>query len=342
MRLVAIGGSAGALDALRAMVAPLTRNLDMAFVVVVHSSPTHRTRLPQLLAAVSAIPTQMAADGQSIEPGRVYIAPSNMHLMVNDGRLRVIMGPRENSHRPSIDVLFRSAAHVAGPDAVGVVVSGSLDDGSAGLAMIKRHGGTAIVQDPEDARVPDMPRNALASTDVDYILPAAEIGTALVELDAVKSNDAPGRSRWHRSLADVNGMPSEEDFGQPSAFVCPECGGTLWELHGEIANHYRCRVGHAYSPETLVEDKTKALEASLWTAVRSLQEQADFMKRVADTARRGSAHLLVHNFEQKRRQALEARDAVRSVLQDLLDGSAVAERDREGGEEPALAEGSTD
>jgi len=342
MRLVAIGGSTGALDALRALVAPLTHDLDMAFVVVVHSSPSHKTRLPQLLSSVSSLPTQMAYDGQTIESGRMYIAPANMHLMVYDGRLRVIMGPRENSHRPSIDVLFRSAAHVAGPDAVGVIVSGSLDDGSAGLAMIKRHGGIAIVQDPEDARASDMPRNALSSTAVDYILPAAEIGPQLIELDAIKSDDAPGRSRWHIIPPDVNGMPSEEDFGQPSAFVCPECGGTLWELHGEIANHYRCRVGHAYSPETLVEDKTKVLEASLWTAVRSLQEQADFMKRVADTARRGHTPALVHNFEQKRRQALESRDAVRAVLQQLLDGNAKADQEREDAEEPELAEGLAD
>ncbi|MBV8171616.1 MAG: chemotaxis protein CheB [Candidatus Eremiobacteraeota bacterium] len=318
MRLVAIGGSAGALEALRALAAPLRPDLDMAFLTVIHSSPRHETKLPQLLARVSAVPAHVAADGDHIERGHMYVAQAGMHLIVNDGRLRVMMGPKENAYRPSIDVLFRSAAQVAGRDAVGVVISGSLDDGSLGLAAIKAHGGITMVQDPDEAAVPDMPRNALQSSAVDYVLPAADIGAKLIELDAAPDAGTFDNVVASRVPVDSNGMPSEEDFGQPSAFVCPECGGTLWELDGERASHYRCRVGHAYSADTLITEKEGTLEASLWTAVRSLQEQADFMKRIADRARRSNAqHRVLRNFEKKRAQAIAARDAVRSVLQRL-------------------------
>jgi two-component system chemotaxis response regulator CheB len=199
--------------------------------------------------------------------------------------VRVMLGPRENRHRPAIDPLFRTAARVGGPRVIGVILSGCLDDGAAGLHSIRRRGGVALVQDPADAAAGQMPESALKYSGADFVLPASALGAKIVELvcrrGAMKET---GSSPESVRTGDENLRVSEPDegCGTPSAFACPECNGVLWELkEGELAR-FRCRVGHAYTMANLAEEKLHQVEASLWAARRALEEKAALATRISD------------------------------------------------------------
>jgi two-component system, chemotaxis family, protein-glutamate methylesterase/glutaminase len=279
--LIVMGASAGGVQAFRRLLSKLSPELPASVLIVQHTSPQGGGLLPKVLGRATRLPVREAMQGEAIRPGRVYVAPPDQHLIVQGSRLELSRGPHENRQRPAIDLLFRSAAQCYGPRTVGVVLTGYLDDGTAGLAAIKTHGGIAVVQTPDEAEAPGMPRSALRYVPVDHCLPLAEISTLLVRLAkkrAVRTNGKP------REYVEETMMAPEEmtgKFGSPSGFVCPECDGALWETSTGRALQFRCHVGHLYSPESLLANHAEGLEAALWSVVRTLDEQAALLRRLA-------------------------------------------------------------
>jgi two-component system, chemotaxis family, protein-glutamate methylesterase/glutaminase len=293
--LVVIGASAGGVESLRELVAGLPSEFPAALLIVLHVPSTGTSVLPQILSRRAPLPAKFACDEETLERGQIYVAPADHHMLIHDGRIRLTQGPRENGHRPAIDPLFRSAARAAGARCIGVVMSGLLDDGATGLRFIHDHGGVAVVQDPEDAQFPSMPRAALALTDTRYVVPAAAMGETLCTfVDEALAPEALERPAFSGALPldeDIDDLdrvelsdPSETRAllaGPPSALTCPECGGSLWEQDNGRAVRFACHVGHAYTLATLLEEQGRQLEGALWSAVRSLEERADVHRRLA-------------------------------------------------------------
>jgi two-component system chemotaxis response regulator CheB len=277
--IIVIGASVGGVDALPRLIASLPADLPASVFVVLHSAPHGPGLLPHIIRKTSALPVRHAIDREKILPGRVYVSRPDLHLMVDGNQVRMVRGPKENFHRPSIDALFRTAAESYGARVVGVVLTGNLDDGTAGLHAIKSLGGVAIVQDPKDATAPAMPRSALRNVKVNHCLPLARIGPLLVRLattrDVPKSAKAlpPGER-----LLSPKAM--EKEFGLPTSFVCPECDGPLWETKPGRSLQFRCHEGHAYSPDSLLADQAVALERLLWSAARTFDERASLLRRL--------------------------------------------------------------
>ncbi len=280
--IIVIGASAGGVDALPRLIAGLPADLPASVFVVLHIPGLGPDLLQEIIGQNAVLTVKNGSDGEKIEPGRVYLAPPDHHLQMEGGCVRVTRGPRENRHRPSIDALFRSAAEAYGPRVTGVVLTGYLDDGTAGLNSVKTHGGVAIVQDPKDAAVPGMPESALRNVNVDYCVPLAEIGPLLVRL--ATSQSAPKRisAASPREKRQMSPKEMENKFGPPTAFVCPECNGPLWETKSGTPLQFRCHVGHAYSPDSLLADHADGLERALWSAVRTFDEQAALLRRLGE------------------------------------------------------------
>ncbi|MEC3913125.1 chemotaxis protein CheB [Nocardia sp. CDC160] len=288
--LIVAGASAGGVEALREFVSGLPADLTAAVLVVLHMPAHGSSALPAILTRSGPLPVQAAGHGDVLEAGRVYAAVPDTHLLLRDGRMVLSHGPTENGHRPGIDATFRSAAVTWGPRATGVVLSGVLDDGTAGLALIKRRGGLAVVQDPTEALYTGMPDSALRHVQVDLVLPAREMGRAIVA--KVQSRGLPAVP----PLSGLDRLEAEIDAGYridrngvaamtiPSGFTCPDCDGSLYPLEGGM--RYRCRVGHAWSAEALFTEQGIQVEKALWTALRALQEKGQLAERMCTDARR--------------------------------------------------------
>lgn len=319
--IVVVGGSAGCLDALRDIVAVLPPNAPLAMFVVVHILPTGQSRLPQILGRAGRLPARHAHEGDRIEPGRILVAPPDRHLLLDADVVHVDRGPRENSTRPALDPLFRSAAAMFGPRVCGVVLSGHLDDGSEGLRLVADAGGLAIVQDPDEAPHPEMPRNALRRTPGAAVLRASDIGVRLVE---VARTQAPaGRPRHDGEeaeppLLDVQ-IGAGDPGGLPTGITCPECGGVLWAEPRSAeprSENVHCRVGHRYSLAALWDQKSLAVERAVWAAVRALQENASLAEHLASRARaNGSSHAAAR-FDRRHREAFRHAEMLRGLVLD--------------------------
>jgi two-component system chemotaxis response regulator CheB len=304
--IIILGASAGGVEALTTVVRELPAGLPAAVFVVLHI-PAHATSvLPAILGRAGTLPAAHAEDGQPIEHGRIYVAPPDMHLVVHSGVVRLSRGPKENSARPAIDALMRTAARAYGPRVVGVVLSGNLDDGTAGLVAIKARGGVAVVQDPDEALFAGMPQSAVDNVDCDWVLPLGRIADRLSELAAAPAADDARPAHNEEDAVDFHDPAIvPPDFATdgtesphaangahrhggrenpPSAYSCPECHGTLWEVQEAAMIRFQCRVGHRYSVDTLVAEQNVALEAALWTALRSLEESAALSRRLANRA----------------------------------------------------------
>ncbi|MBV9608978.1 MAG: chemotaxis protein CheB [Acidobacteria bacterium] len=301
--IILVGGSAGSIDALLQILPTLPPDFAASFFIVVHTPADGPGLLPRIIRRATALPTVHPADGDNIRPGHIYVAPPNRHLtLAAGGVIHVSKGARENGHRPAIDPLFRTAAiHGYAPRAIAVILSGYLDDGSAGLYAVRSRGGVSIIQDPKDAIADPMPGKALQYAGADFVLPARNIGAALAELvgstgkviamkdrdvnpkhgSAAKSSEDEGKDEItsHRVAA----YPGEGG-GMPSVFACPDCHGVLWEIKEGGSVRYRCRVGHAYSEATLSDELSQAAESALWAAMRALDEKAGMARRMADAA----------------------------------------------------------
>ncbi|MBV9523784.1 MAG: chemotaxis protein CheB [Alphaproteobacteria bacterium] len=295
--IIVIGASAGGVDALMRLCAMLPQDLPAAIMVAQHLSPSARSMLPALLDRAGPLSAESPVDGQAIEMGHVYVAPPDHHLLVRQDRLLVRRGPHENRTRPSVNALFRSAAVSCGGRVIGVVLTGLLDDGTEGLIAIKAAGGTAVVQDPADAEWPSMPRNALMRDHVDHVAPLAEIGPLLDRLcrdDALPSVPLPQEYLIEDDIAAeeiVITDPSSTTPGAPSHFSCPDCGGVL--NHIDVADdlHFRCQVGHSFTPLGLADAQNSELERALAIAVRTHRDRVRLFGRMSDNAEaRGMAH----------------------------------------------------
>jgi len=296
-KVVVIGGSQGAIEALLQIMSSLPADLPTALFVVVHVPIEADSYLPKILERAGHLKVQSAKDGEPIRPGAVYVAPPDYHLTVEGRTVQVHKGPRENRHRPAIDPLFRSAARAFGPGAIAVILSGNLDDGSAGSFAVRQRGGIAIVQDPADAQASEMPRRALEYGGADYRLPSQDIAPKLIELIHSRETVMKGsrrarkthKTKKNESDREIRGNEevaySTEGSGNPSVFACPECHGVLWQVRDGRFRRYRCRVGHAYSPASLKAEMDQSGERALWAAMRALEEKAAMGRRMMNSAR---------------------------------------------------------
>ena len=325
--VVALGASAGGIEALRTVVGGLPADLPAAVVVVLHLSPAAPSVLDDILTRCSSLPASFVEGEAPLEKGRVYLAPPDHHLLLGDGRVRTDRGPTVNAARPSVDLLFGSLADEYGPRGVGVVLSGTLDDGATGLLRIKEAGGATIVQDPKEAVFPGMPESAINLARPDQVAPAGDIpaliATAVRRIISEHGN--PGED-WRvadpldpEEAGPAEGSNAEDRIpeGRPSELTCPECGGVLWAQGGDGVT-FRCRVGHAYSADSLVARHSQKVEEALWSAVVALEERADLFRRVSGRlARTGSGHLRAR-FEVGADSALENAKVLRDAIPEIV------------------------
>jgi two-component system chemotaxis response regulator CheB len=288
-QIVVIGASAGGLEALRALITDLPGDFAVPICVVMHMSPQSPGLLHEILGRSTQLSVVKAADRDRLKPGTIYLPPPDCHLTVEPGRVRVSKGPRENLFRPAIDPLFRSAAQVYGPAAIGVILTGNLDDGTAGLWAIKQMGGVAVVQDPADSLFPSMPRTAIRHVNVDHIVPRAAIPALLGRLvaapvAAATSGQAPAALQIEVDIArEANAVDAGlYDVSQPSEFACPECHGVLRQLKEGERTRFRCHTGHAYSIDSLLAAISAGIEDTLWSATRALEEARLLLEAMAD------------------------------------------------------------
>lgn len=321
--IVTIGASAGGVETLRRLVGEFPENYKGAIFVVVHVYAEARSELAAILSRAGPLPAVRAVDGMPIKHGQIHVAPPNQHLLLEHGRLSVVHGPLENRHRPAIDPLFRSAAWTYGPRVVGVVLSGSLDDGTAGLWAIKSCGGTTIVQEPSEALYPDMPANAMMHNRIDHRLLVSDIAPLLVQLAdtpiaGVPSHRAPEAIKDEIDFAKISaGLPEIVRLGNISPFTCPSCRGALWEIDEGGHLRYRCHTGHAFSQESLLLEQGSAAEESLYVALRAVEEKAGALRRLAQRSLRSPG---IGDDYERRASDLES---TAGVLRGLLAGDPV-------------------
>jgi two-component system chemotaxis response regulator CheB len=298
-----VGGSAGSNAPLRELVAGLPKDFPGTVFITTHLPSTYQSHLPELLRNCARIPVGAAVDGQPIEPGQVYVATTDRHLLLIDSTIRLGVGPRENMARPSIDPMFRSAALSFGARAVGVILSGLLNDGASGLYAIKQAGGTAVVQHPLDARESGMPRAALEATEADYVAPAAELAglfTEIAALDAGPMVAPPDSLAFEVEVAAGGRLGSGRlrRFAEPAALTCPDCGGVLSEVRGQAPLRFRCQIGHAYTAEEL-EAHTCAVDEAIRVALRIMEERTELVERMGRDARATGRTALAELYERR-------------------------------------------
>ncbi|HEY0450557.1 chemotaxis protein CheB [Actinophytocola sp.] len=319
--LIVVGASAGGVEALGGFVAGLPADLAASVLVVLHLPAGGTSALPAILSRAGVLPAHSATDGMTLDYSTIYVAPPGHHLLVAGERVALSHGPTENGRRPAIDSLFRSAAIVGGPRVTGVLLSGVLDDGVAGLVSIASRGGRVIVQDPAEALYSGMPRHAMEALEVDHVLTVDAMGAVLDKLcrEEVELDGAPAPSRLMRlenniattdSSAQVGRDP--EQLGRMSGFSCPDCDGVLVEI--TPGSRYRCRVGHAWTAEALLDAQGSAWERALWAAIRTLAEKAALSQRMADNARQRGSTGLAGRYDLTAEEALDAAALLRAPL----------------------------
>jgi two-component system chemotaxis response regulator CheB len=322
--IVVVGCSVGGVEALQTLVAGLPENFPAAVLVVLHIAPQTRSLLPEILNRAGPLPAKHPQNHEPIRGGHIYVAPPDHHLIVEDGRMILSRGPKENRHRPSVDPLFRSAARAYGRQVIGIILTGSLDDGTVGLQAVKKAGGVAIVQDPEDAFCAEMPRSAMDHVKVDQIATIAQIPALLAELvpQRVASGNGAGKKdqiskEIRYAEADMGAIEDESRPGVPSQFACPECGGVLWQIEDEGMLRFRCRVGHAFTAQSLGAEQTEAVEGALWAAIRALEESASLAREIAGKAATSKNHRLARRFEDTARDKQEQAALLRNLVVDV-------------------------
>ncbi len=322
--VIAVGTSAGGLAALSEFVGQLKTGTDAAVFIVMHLSRTSISNFLMLrLQPLTSLQCEIATEGASIQKDHIYIASPNLHLLVKKGSIILGRGPEENRWRPSIDVLFRSAAAAYSTRAIGVVLTGLLDDGTTGMLAIKRSGGTCIVQDPNEAEFPDMPLSVLNNMEVDYCIPLADMGEVIAGITQTTPEEkpAPDDVIIESQIAErvVVDYDSVKQLGEKSIYACPDCGGGLWHINngGEEQgkmDRYRCHIGHSYSERDLVVKQAEIFESTLWTALRIMEERKTLlMKMENDHTKRGFS-TLAKNYKEKADNIQGHVDKMKEVL----------------------------
>jgi two-component system chemotaxis response regulator CheB len=302
-RIIVVGASVGGVHALQCLAENLPASLPAPVLVVLHIG-AHSSIIPELMAARGPMPAAYAQHRQELEPGRIYVAPPDHHMLLVDDRVCLNRGAKEHHSRPAIDPLFLSAALSRGADVIGVVLTGRLDDGTFGLQAVKRCGGIAVVQDPADADEPSMPRSALENVEVDHCVRLTDMApllSSLASMSPATTSAGDKEPLMHEQavmLGIGDGMEHLKAIGKPSPFVCPDCKGGLWEVGDSNPARYRCHTGHAFTIRTLQHALWLTADDSVWTALRALNEKSALIKHMARLARaRG---------EEKRAMQLEA------------------------------------
>jgi two-component system chemotaxis response regulator CheB len=303
--IVVIGASSGGLEALQRLVRQLEPDLPATLFVVVHIGAS--SQLADVLSLGSNLPVVRARTGQHFKRGTIYVAIPGCHLLLHGDHVLLRRGPKENLARPAIDPLFRSAAASHGGRTIGVILSGALTDGTAGLRAIKRCGGQTVVQDPRDAMSPDMPRSALRHVDVDHISridDMAPLLARLVRLPAGQTPDIPLDIRLETAIAaqELADMRANDRLGKPSRFTCPECHGALWEIEDGSMLRYRCHTGHALTADTVLSSQAEEIDRLLDTLLRSHQERAALAERMAVHERANDRQALADQLERRARE----------------------------------------
>jgi two-component system, chemotaxis family, protein-glutamate methylesterase/glutaminase len=317
--VVVIGASAGGVEALKRLVFLLPAELPAAVLIVLHLSPDGRSVLPDILRRAGTLRVAHARGGETVEHGRVYVAPPDCHLELDGRKIVLSSGPRENGYRPAVDRLFTTAARSCGPGVTGVILSGALDDGTVGLSNIVAVGGAAIIQDPDEALYPGMPANAAAYVPDAQILTLDQIAPAIVRLAGrpVEPRARP-RVAIESDQAPAPTSPRDAQVGEMAGITCPECNGVLWESDEHGILRFRCRVGHAYTVESLVASQGVAVEAALWAALRALDERAALAHRLDRRYRANGRQATANRYRRKATEAAEQADVIRQALHELL------------------------
>lgn len=320
--LVVIGASAGGLNALAEMVQHLEPGMDVAYCIVLHLSRkaigdfvVHR------LKQVTTLPCFMVSEEMPIEKGCIYVARPNLHMLVKDNKFILGAGPEENRWRPSIDVLFRSAAVAYSSYAIGIILSGYLDDGTSGMWAIKRSGGSCIVQDPNQAEYPDMPLSVINNMEVDHVVSLAEMGTIIARITKNSSGEklpVPEDVIAESLIAEKTaiGIEDVDKLGQLSTFACPDCGGNLWHIKDDIISRYRCHIGHAYSEADLMVKQSEAAVATLWVALRMMEERCHLLRKMQEQYTQRGYATLVTNTSEKQAALQDHIDMLKKILSD--------------------------
>jgi two-component system chemotaxis response regulator CheB len=320
--VVVVGASAGGVEALTTLAGGLPDDLDAAVCVVLHLPAGAESRLAHILSRAGPLPAIQARGGEPLTRGRIYVAPPDCHLIVRGGHVLTVRGPHENGLRPSIDVLFRSAAVSYGRQTVAVVLTGARDDGVTGASAVGARGGCVVVQSPDDALFPSMPSETVSRDHPDRVLPLAELAPAIAAAvqrlskeASMSENGSDGMSiETDYAALDAEALHRDAPPGDSSVYSCPACGGVLWELEDDDQLRFRCRVGHAYSAEGTVEAQAESVETALWMALRALQERAQLSERLAKRVGGAGAERSRARFEAFAREAREQADVIRRVL----------------------------
>jgi two-component system, chemotaxis family, protein-glutamate methylesterase/glutaminase len=331
--IVVVGASAGGVESLITFVRSLPVNVPATILVVLHVPASGASALPRILERVGKLRVDIAAPQQELQPGRIVIAPPDRHLVVVGNQLRTSRGPRENGHRPAVDVLFRSAAGAGGPRVIAVIMSGSLDDGTAGAIAVKKAGGLVLAQDPAEAAYPSMPESVIKHVEVDHIATAAQLGAMVNQLCRTPATPLTLASARNLIAPDderaaVYDVPiADEGPGQPAGFGCPECHGALFKIEDSGLLRFRCRLGHAWSWHTLLLEQGQELENALWMALRTLEEKAELSIQLADRAAERGSVLSCNRFTEQAQEATSSAALVRRLLENPTINPAGGELD---------------
>jgi two-component system, chemotaxis family, protein-glutamate methylesterase/glutaminase len=320
--VVVVGASAGGVEALTTLAAGLPADLEAAVCVVLHLPAGAESRLAEIISRAGPLPATQARGGEPLAAGRIYVSPPGRHLTVREGQTLVVRGPHENGVRPSIDVLFRSAALAYGRRTVAVVLSGTRDDGVAGASAIGARGGCVFVQDPDDSLFGALPMHTVVRDHPDRVLPLTELAGAITSAVARLSTEVPMSENGNEDMTietdyatlDAEALGRDAPPGESSVYACPDCGGVLWELDDGELLRFRCRVGHAYSADGALDAQGESVEAALWTALRALQERAQLSERLAERVGGAGAKQSQARFEELGREARAQSEVIRRLL----------------------------
>ena len=322
--IVVIGASAGGLNALSEMVQHLEKGLDAAYCIVLHLSRKGiGDFVVHTLKKVNSLPCSLAKDGDAIERDHIYVARPNQHMLVKEDKFMLGAGPEENRWRPSIDVLFRSAAVAYSSHAIGIILSGLLDDGTSGMWAIKRSGGKCIVQDPDEAEYPDMPVSVINNMEVDHVVTLVEIGPMIAEIIQHTKTDKKGAPEdviSESKIAETTAVGIDDVSKlnvDQSIFACPDCGGGLWNVKNDVIKRYRCHIGHAYTERDLILKQAEAAGSTLWVALRMMEERKHLLRKLeVDSNKKGYKSIAANNVE-KQGELKRHIDKLKEILYDL-------------------------
>jgi two-component system chemotaxis response regulator CheB len=318
--VLAVGTSAGGVEALLFLAKRFPRDFPASVLVTIHLPRHGPSSLDGILSRAGPLPAAFATDNDVLRKGRIYIAPPDRHLIVDDGRLSLGEGPRENNTRPAIDPMLRSAAACCGPRAIGVVLTGTLGDGASGLWAVGQCGGVTVVQDPKDAEFAEMPLTALNRAKPDHVIGLADMPAllgSLAQQPAGQSQPVPHSIKYEVEIARgaYSSMSNMDGIGRRSVLACPDCGGVMWEIDEDALVRFRCHVGHTYTAEVMSLALDENLRRALASALRALEERVALARKLERQALDSGHRLLAENWADRAREFEREMDVIRmSVL----------------------------